>query len=127
MNPWLLRARLLGLFLLGALVGFAGLVTHAGWFPGGLLLALAGLGGLAYGALVLTGDRSGPWAAGAGWALTVLPFTFWVRPEGDFLVTDLSAALFLYGGVLLVVMCATVLRPPRSRFDGPGDRAGRPQ
>ena len=36
----------LGLFLLGAVVGAAGSLVQSGWFPGGLLLALAGEAGL---------------------------------------------------------------------------------
>ncbi|WP_256725236.1 DUF6113 family protein, partial [Streptomyces acidiscabies] len=35
-----------GLLLLGAATGAAGSLVQAGWFPGGLLLALAGAAGL---------------------------------------------------------------------------------
>ncbi|MDF3140739.1 DUF6113 family protein, partial [Streptomyces sp. T21Q-yed] len=36
----------LGLFVLGAVVGVAGALVQPAWFPGGLLLALAGEAGL---------------------------------------------------------------------------------
>ncbi|MYV43531.1 hypothetical protein GT030_32915, partial [Streptomyces sp. SID1328] len=39
-------AALLGLALLGAVAGVAGALVQAAWFPLGLLLALAGAGGL---------------------------------------------------------------------------------
>lgn len=51
-------AALLGLLVLGALVGVAGALVQPAWFPGGLLLALAGEAGTVLGAARLT--RAGP-------------------------------------------------------------------
>ena len=113
--------------LLGVLVGAAGLLVHAGWFPGGLLLALAALAGACVAGVRVLGGRAGALAPGGGWALVVLPMTFWTTAEGDFLATDLSAALFLYGGVFVLVICATMLRSTRSRFGRTEDRVQRPQ
>ncbi|MFD5715096.1 DUF6113 family protein, partial [Streptomyces pharetrae] len=52
-------AAFLGLFLLGALVGGAGALVQAAWFPGGLLLALTGAAGLFLGGARATGGRGG--------------------------------------------------------------------
>ncbi len=48
-----------GLFVLGALVGVAGALVQPGWFPGGLLLALAAEAGLCVGAGRAVGRRGG--------------------------------------------------------------------
>lgn len=111
----------------GLLVGAAGMLVHAGWFPGGLLLALAALGGLAVAGTRLVGTRAGALVPGGCWALVVMPLTVWTRPEGDFLATDLNATMFLYGGVIIVVICATMLSSTSSRIDSPKDRARQPQ
>lgn len=121
------HAKLALLGLLGLLVGGAGLLVHAGWFPGGLLLSLAALVGLCVAGTRVLGTRAGAWAPGGGWALVALPLTLWTKPEGDFLATDLNAAMFLYGGVIVVVICATMLTSTSSRFDSPKDHARRPQ
>ncbi|MFF1406937.1 DUF6113 family protein [Streptomyces sp. NPDC058294] len=97
-----------GLFLLGAVVGLAGALVQAGWFPGGLLLALAGAGGLFLGGAHATGGRGGAVAPAAGWIVAVILLTT-SRPEGDFLFgAGVGSYLFLLGGMALAVICATV-------------------
>lgn len=113
--------------LLGVVVGGAGLLVHGGWFPGGVLLALAALAGSCVAGRRVLGGRSGAFAPAVGWALVVMPLTFWTTPEGDFLSTDVMAALFLYGGVFVVVICATMLGSTRSGIGGREDQARRPQ
>ncbi|MEU6590454.1 DUF6113 family protein [Streptomyces sp. NPDC046881] len=101
-------AALVGLFLLGALVGLAGALVQAGWFPGGLLLALAGATGLFLGGAYATGSRGGAVAPAAGWIVAVVLLTT-TRPEGDFLFgAGGGSYLFLLGGMALAVICATV-------------------
>ncbi|UGY93468.1 DUF6113 family protein [Streptomyces gobiensis] len=123
-------ARLAGytaLAVLGVLVGVSGTLVQGGWFPGGLLLALVAAGGLFYGGTLLMRTRLGAVIPAAGWALTVLPLVMWSRPEGDFLVTGLSPGVFLYGGVIAAVICATLAPPGESRFGGLGHPGGRPK
>ncbi|MFJ7770838.1 DUF6113 family protein [Streptomyces sp. NPDC097107] len=107
--PSLGRAALYpGLFVLGALVGVAGALVQPGWFPGGLLLALAAEAGLCVGAGRAVGRRGGAVAPAAGWALAVVLLTT-SRPEGDFLFAAGSGSyLFLLGGIAVAVMCATL-------------------
>jgi hypothetical protein len=98
----------LGLFLLGAVVGAAGALVQPGWFPGGLLLALAGEAGLCLGASRAMRSRAGAVAAACGWTLAVVLLTA-SRPEGDFLFAAGSGSyLFLLGGIAVAVMCATL-------------------
>ncbi len=100
-------AALLGLLVLGALVGVAGALVQPAWFPGGLLLALAGEAGTVLGAARLTRSRSGGIAVAAGWMITVVLLTV-SRPEGDFLFAAGSGSyLFLLGGIAVAVICAT--------------------
>ncbi|MEU8290202.1 DUF6113 family protein [Streptomyces pseudogriseolus] len=100
-------AALLGLLVLGALVGVAGSLVQPAWFPGGLLLALAGEAGAVLGAARLTRGRSGGIAVAAGWMITVVLLTV-SRPEGDFLFAAGSGSyLFLLGGIAVAVICAT--------------------
>ncbi|WP_093767038.1 DUF6113 family protein [Streptomyces sp. F-7] len=100
-------AALLGLLVLGALVGAAGALVQPAWFPGGLLLALAGEAGTVLGAARLTRSRSGGVAVAAGWMITVVLLTV-SRPEGDFLFAAGSGSyLFLLGGIAVAVICAT--------------------
>ncbi|MEU2425902.1 DUF6113 family protein [Streptomyces sp. NPDC007851] len=101
-------AALLGLVVLGAVVGFAGTLVQAGWFPGGLLLALAGAAGLFLGGSRATGSRSGAVAPAFGWVVAVIFLTAG-RPEGDFLFgAGGGSYLFLLGGMALAVICATI-------------------
>ncbi|MEU8970182.1 DUF6113 family protein [Streptomyces monashensis] len=97
-----------GLFLLGAVVGLAGTLVQAGWFPGGLLLALAGAAGLFLGGAYATGGRGGAVAPVVGWIVAVILLTT-SRPEGDFLFSaGGSSYLFLLGGMVVAVICATI-------------------
>ncbi|MFE0801146.1 DUF6113 family protein [Streptomyces sp. NPDC058812] len=122
--PSLGRAALyLGLFVLGALVGVAGALVQPGWFPGGLLLALAAEAGLCVGAGRAVGRRGGAVAPAAGWALAVVLLTT-SRPEGDFLFAAGSGSyLFLLGGIAVAVMCATLV--PVRQPDGGAVRLGK--
>lgn len=99
--------------LLGALVGAAGSLVQAAWSPGGMLLALAAVGALCYGAGVAIDGRgggSGGVAAGGGWLLAVIAMSL-NRPEGDFVfVSGLGPQLFIFGGLLIAVMCTTLPR-----------------
>ncbi|MFF4020299.1 DUF6113 family protein [Streptomyces sp. NPDC001843] len=113
-------AALLGLFVLGAVVALAGALVQAGWFPGGLLLALAGAAGVFLGGAYALGSRAGAVAPVAGWIITVI-FLTTSRPEGDFLFgAGGGTYLFLLGGMALAVICAT-LAPGRQ----PGGDAAR--
>ncbi|WP_414497834.1 DUF6113 family protein [Streptomyces sp. CRN 30] len=108
-------AAYLGLLLLGAVVGVAGGLVQAAWFPGGLLLALLGAAGLFLGGTQATGTRAGAVAPAAGWMVAVVLLTA-SRPEGDFLFgVGLGSYVFLLGGMAVAVMCATL---------GPGRRPG---
>ncbi|MFC7797220.1 DUF6113 family protein [Streptomyces cinereoruber] len=101
------------LFVLGALVGAAGALVQAAWLPAGLLLALLATGGLFYGGLRATGTQAGVAAAGGGWLLAVVLLSFG-RPEGDGVFGGgVGELLFLFGGMGVAVMCATLVRLPR--------------
>ncbi|POX49073.1 hypothetical protein C3489_25445 [Streptomyces sp. Ru71] len=101
-------AAYLGLFVLGAVVAVAGALVQAGWFPGGLLLALAGAAGLFLGGARAAGSRAGAVAPVAGWMITVVFLTA-TRPEGDFLFgAGGGSYLFLLGGMAVAVICATL-------------------
>ncbi|MGW7557071.1 DUF6113 family protein, partial [Streptomyces rimosus] len=95
------------LLVLGAVVAIAGGLVQAAWFPGGLLLALAGAGGLFYGGARALGRTGGVLAPGAGWLVTVILLSD-SRPEGDFLFGAAPGTyVFLVGGIALAVICAT--------------------
>ncbi|WP_189705482.1 DUF6113 family protein [Streptomyces anandii] len=101
-------AAYLGLFLLGAVVGVAGALMQAAWFPGGLLLALAGAAGVFLGGARAARSRGGAVAGAAGWMVVVVLLTA-SRPEGDFLFAAGGGSyLFLLGGMALAVICATL-------------------
>ncbi|ELS56068.1 DUF6113 family protein [Streptomyces viridochromogenes] len=113
----------LGLFVLGAVVGVAGALVQPAWFPGGLLLALAGEAGLCLGAARATGSRAGAVAPAGGWMVTVILLTA-SRPEGDFIFgTGASSYLFLLGGMAVAVICATLA--PLRQPGGDGVRLGK--
>ncbi|GGS90690.1 DUF6113 family protein [Streptomyces chromofuscus] len=113
-------AAYLGLFALGLLVGAAGALVQAAWFPGGLLLALAAAAGAFLGGAWVTRGRAGAVAGAAGWLLSVILLTA-SRPEGDFLfAAGVGSYAYLLGGMAVAVICAT-LAPAR----GPGGRSVR--
>jgi hypothetical protein len=97
-----------GLAVLGALVALAGALVEDGWFPGGLLLALAGCAALFYGGYLATGSRVGVAVPAAFWLVCVVLLSS-TRSEGDFLLAaGAGSYLYLLGGALLAVFCATV-------------------
>ncbi|MGW9438996.1 DUF6113 family protein [Streptomyces sp. NPDC055607] len=101
------------LLVLGALVGAAGALVQAAWLPAGLLLALLATGGLFYGGLRATGTQAGVVTAGVGWLVAVVLLSFG-RPEGDGVFGGgVGELLFLFGGMGVAVMCATLSRLPR--------------
>lgn len=96
------------LVLLGAAVALAGTLLQAAWFPGGLLLALAASAGLFLGGRLLTGTQTGALVPAVGWFITVLVL-LGGRPEGDYVFADeLGLGLFLLGGMVIAVICATL-------------------
>ncbi|MGW1376734.1 DUF6113 family protein [Streptomyces sp. NPDC002446] len=96
------------LLVAGVLVAIAGTLVQAAWFPGGLVLALGGVGGLFYGGARATGTPAGVLAPGAAWLVTVFLLLGEVRPEGDFLFSPGAGSyIFLLGGILAAVICAT--------------------
>ncbi|AYG80652.1 hypothetical protein DWB77_02790 [Streptomyces hundungensis] len=96
------------LVVLGALVAVAGALVQTAWFPGGLVLALAGAVGLFYGGTQLVGGRGGVGAPAAGWLVAVVLLTA-PRPEGDFVFgAGAGSYVFLIGGMLAAVICATI-------------------
>ncbi|WP_328873669.1 DUF6113 family protein [Streptomyces sp. NBC_00287] len=114
---------LLGLFVLGAVVAAAGALIQGAWFPGGLLLALAGEIGLCLGGALIARGRGGAVAPAAGWMLAVILLTA-SRPEGDFVFSaDGGSYVFLLGGMATAVMCATLA--PTRQPDGDGVRLGK--
>ncbi|MDN0195551.1 DUF6113 family protein [Streptomyces sp. S.PNR 29] len=101
-------AAYLGLFLLGAVIGVAGALVQSAWFPGGLLLALAGEAGLCLGGARAARSRAGAVAPAGGWMISVIVLTA-SRPEGDFVFAAGGGSyLFLLGGMAVAVMCATL-------------------
>ncbi|MFJ3638659.1 DUF6113 family protein [Streptomyces sp. NPDC090108] len=116
-----------GLFLLGGVVALAGTLVQAAWFPGGLLLALAGEAGLFVGGAYALGSRGGAVAPVIGWIISVIMLIS-TRPEGDYLFgPGGSSYLFLLGGILLAVICATLAPGVRSggRTGGSSARLGK--
>ncbi|QOV35821.1 hypothetical protein IM697_38230 [Streptomyces ferrugineus] len=113
----------IGLFVLGAVVGVAGALVQPAWFPGGLLLALAGEAGLLLGAGRAAGSRAGAVAPAGGWMISVVLLTA-SRPEGDFVFgTGAASYLFLLGGMAVAVICATLA--PLRQPGGDGVRLGK--
>ncbi|MFJ7490347.1 DUF6113 family protein [Streptomyces sp. NPDC097727] len=120
LNPGRIAAHV-GLAVLGALVGIAGALVQAAWFPGGLLLALAACAGLFHGGRCVFGTQLGALAPAAGWLISIL-FLLGGRPEGDYVFGDETGlTLFMLGGMAIAVICATMSRSPQ-----PGADSGRP-
>lgn len=107
-------AAYLGFAVLGVFVAIAGTLVQAAWFPGGLIIALAGSAGLFYGGRILTRTQIGALAPAAGWFITVF-LLLNGRPEGDYVFGDeLGLVLFVLGGTAAAVMCATTSKVPQS-------------
>ncbi|MFG2626953.1 DUF6113 family protein [Streptomyces sp. NPDC048473] len=119
-NPGRIAAYV-GLAVLGALVGMAGALVQAAWFPAGLVLALVACAGLFYGGRCIFGTQLGALAPAAGWLISIV-LLLGGRPEGDYVFGDeLGLTLFLLGGMAIAVICATMSRSPQ-----PGADSGRP-
>lgn len=111
------------LAVLGVVVGAAGALVQDGWFPGGLLLALAGCVALFHGGGKLAGNRLGAALPTALWFLTVMYLTV-SRPEGDFLfAAGIGPYLYLLGGMAAGAIC--VVLPRHASTGTPGARLGR--
>ncbi|MFF3953356.1 DUF6113 family protein [Streptomyces sp. NPDC001890] len=114
-------AAYVGLAVLGALVGLAGALVQAAWFPAGLLLALLAAAGLFHGGRRLFGTQLGALAPAAGWLISIVVL-LGGRPEGDYVFGDeLGLTLFMLGGMAVAVICATMSRSPQQGAD-----SGRP-
>jgi hypothetical protein len=113
----------LGMALLGAVVGTAGSLVQAAWFPGGLLLALLAAAGLFYGSRCALGTQLSVAASAGGW-LTAIVLLSSGQPEGDALFgAGLGPIVFMLGGTAAAVICATMFRFPQpdggtGRLDG---------
>ncbi|MEV7087245.1 DUF6113 family protein [Streptomyces sp. NPDC093085] len=113
-------AAYLGLLVLGALVGIAGSLAQGGWFPGGLVLALLATAGLFLGGWYATATQLGVGAPAAGWLIATIGLSMG-RAEGDAVFAAGAGPLvYLLGGMVLAVMCATMTRLPQ-----PGTKSGR--
>ncbi|HET6635868.1 MAG TPA: DUF6113 family protein [Streptomyces sp.] len=100
-----------GLLVLGAVVGVLGVLVQSAWFPGGLVLALAGAAGLFWGGAALMSRKSGAAVPAVGWLVFVVLASL-PRAEGDFLFgAGIGAYVFLFGGMFLAVLCATLALP----------------
>ncbi|TXS56753.1 DUF6113 family protein [Streptomyces sp. t39] len=107
---------------LGALVGIAGSLVQAGFFPGGLALALLASGALFAAGRRATGTQLGAAAPAAGWLLAVVVLSIG-RPEGDAVfASGIGPLVFMLGGTAVAVMCATMSRPRQP--DGTTGRLG---
>ncbi|MGI5470697.1 DUF6113 family protein [Streptomyces sp. CA-132043] len=95
------------LFVLGALTAVAGALVQGAWFPGGLLLALAGAAALFTGGARAAVSVVGALVPAAGWLITVIGLST-TRAEGDFVFgAGLGAYAFLLGGIAVAVICTT--------------------
>lgn len=100
------------LAVLGVAVAAAGALVQSGWFPFGLLLALAATVSLFLAGTRLTGTRAGAGVPAGAWLLAVIALTT-SRPEGDAVfAADLGPYLYLMAGALSGVICATLPRLP---------------
>jgi hypothetical protein len=119
MTPQARAAAYVGLAVLGVLVAAAGALIQAGWFPGGLLLALAGCVAVFYGGTKLTGTRLGTVVPALVWLVCVMLLSS-SRGEGDFLfAAGVGPYVYLLGGAMAAVICATVPQLAPSGANGP--------
>jgi hypothetical protein len=102
------------LAVLAVAVAVAGCLVQGAWEPGGLLLALAGCVAVFYGGGRLTGTRLGTIVPAAVWLVCVILLSG-SRPEGDFLLAaGIGPYIYLLGGALSAVICATLPQLPSS-------------
>ncbi len=107
-----------GLAVVAVAVAVAGALVQDAWFPGGLLLALAGCVALFYGGTKLTGTRVGTAVPAAVWLVCVLLLST-SRAEGDFLFAEgVGPYIYLLGGAVSAVICAAL--PPSPPPGGKG-------
>ncbi|GAA3743043.1 DUF6113 family protein [Streptomyces tremellae] len=103
-----------GLVVLGAAVGVAGALVQGGLFPGGLLLALVATAAVFLGGQRATSSQLGLGAAVLGWVASVVLLSMG-RPEGDgAFAAGVGPLVYLLGGMVIAVICATVARPTAS-------------
>ncbi|MFJ8072931.1 DUF6113 family protein [Streptomyces sp. NPDC096176] len=102
----------LALVVLGAVVGTAGSLVQAAWFPGGLVLALLASAGLFLGARRATGTQLGAVSSAVGWLAAIVVLSTG-RPEGDgVFAAGIGPLVYMLGGMAIAVMCATMSRLP---------------
>ncbi|WP_052867678.1 DUF6113 family protein [Streptomyces niger] len=95
------------LFVLGVLTAVAGGLLQGAWFPGGLLLALAGVAALFTGGARAAVSVVGALVPAAGWLITVIGLST-TRAEGDFVFgAGLGAYVYMLGGIAVAVICTT--------------------
>ena len=101
-------AAYLAFFVLGVLIAFIGSFTQAAYPPAGLIVALAGTGGLFVAGGTLFRTKAGAAVPVAGWILTVLFLASWTKPEGDWIfVSGILSYIYLFGGTIFGVAAAT--------------------
>jgi hypothetical protein len=97
--------------------------VQGGLFPGGLLLALVATAAVFLGGQRATRSQLGLGSAVVGWVVSVILLSVG-RPEGDgAFAAGIGPLVYLLGGMVIAVICATVSRPavsaarpgPRSR------------
>ncbi len=94
-------------FVLGCAAGWLGAFAQGAYRPGGLIVALAGAGGLFVAGGLLMKARPGAAVPAAGWLITVFYIAAAPRAEGDWVFTGgITSYLFLLGGSIVGAMIA---------------------